>query len=138
MTTKLPAIAVLTCLPFVFTSTARAQGHVSQPEHTHERAGNPLCVASYARPSVTNHDRLGYVGGGKVIGGDCRGPRDGTFGMDYVGLGWFGKGNFLNWFHDRKLQPSPGKYNTEGPKVPDVVANNPVKLAHKALAGEGK
>lgn len=137
MNRKIFSIAMVFYASFV-SSSVLAQGPVSYPVHTQERAGNPQCIAPYAQPGVSKSDGLGYVGGGKLVGGGCSGPQEGTFGMDYVGFGWCRQRIFLNWFNDRPNQPPPGNYHTDGPKVPDVVAKNPIKMAKKSLAEHQK
>ncbi|MCE9530907.1 MAG: hypothetical protein K8T89_07265 [Planctomycetes bacterium] len=96
-------------------------------DHNNQRAGNPQVVSRHATPSVEKHEGLGYVGGGKLIKGDARGPADGTFGMDYQGFGWHPGRVFLGWSHDRKHQPKLGTYTTDTYKVPDPVAHHPLR-----------
>lgn len=103
-----------------------------------ERAGNPTCVAWWAKPSIGNHEAGGYVGGGSIKGnkpfskteGGLGPIQCGTFGWDYVG------------FCDRTgrifLGNSPEKhketcfyrgYRTDGPEVKDVFAIRPIRKA---------
>ena len=95
-------------------------------DHTFERAGMPRSVSRLAIPSIEKHEGYGYVGGGKLVRGDARGPSDGTFGFDYQGFGWRPGRVFLGWAHDRK-QPTSGPYRTDTHHVPDIVSFHPVR-----------
>jgi hypothetical protein len=94
-------------------------------EHSHARAGNPLCISPHAVPTDTP-DYIGYyVGGGG--GGGCTGwgggPRrieDGTWGRDYEGH-WLPRCVRLGWNHGRCYQGGTGSYEPDGPVVPDVI-----------------
>ena len=50
-----------------------------------ERAGNPQCVAGYARPSNSSADTGDHVGGGSPFRGQERRVGEGTWGWDYAG-----------------------------------------------------
>src|SRR5947209_15355788 len=74
-------------------------------DHTHERAGYPLCISKWAVVGRTDKYAVGYVGGGCL--GVCKGePRrcdEGTFGWDYVGCHcWRPSRVFLQWCHCAK------------------------------------
>jgi hypothetical protein len=84
----------------------------------HLRAGCAQNVGwwAVAGTNCRNYE-AGYVGGGAVVGGD--GPyqyRDGTWGLDYVGI-VVPKRVFLNWWHGRHDQGGAGAYKTDGPKI---------------------
>jgi hypothetical protein len=95
-------------------------------DHTFERAGMPQNISRLATPSVGKHEGPGYVGGGKLIHGDGRGPADGTFAYDYQGFGWLPGRVFLGWAHDRK-QPNPSPYRTDTFHVPDPISLHPLR-----------
>lgn len=86
------------------------------PVDPYRRAGNPQSVHRFARPTFTPHYSVGYVGGGATWGGEPRTLEEGTWGMDYTG-------HFLphrvwqNWYHGRRAQGGPGKYQTDGPHL---------------------
>src|SRR5262245_40385346 len=65
-------------------------------EHTHARAGCPLSVAWYARPSDTGAYVGYYVGGGCAWRGQPRSAAEGTWGWDYRGF-LFPRRIALNW-----------------------------------------
>jgi hypothetical protein len=98
-------------------------------EHTHERAGMPLCVSGHAIPTNTPEYVGYYVGGGSCHGGDARCFEEGTFGWDY--RGWhLPRRIFLGWNHGRRYQNGTGAYATDGPPVPDVVFATTTTLRH--------
>src|SRR6266446_3892340 len=71
----------------------------------HQRAGNPLVVAPWAKPSDTGR-YVGYqVGGGALNMGKAEPayPDDGTWGWDYQG-GLFRRRVILGWWHGRRYQ----------------------------------
>ncbi|MCY2976069.1 MAG: hypothetical protein NTW52_15545 [Planctomycetota bacterium] len=82
----------------------------------HERAGYPLCVGNFAKPSISSDYSVGYVGGGSLFSGFQRFPSEGTFGLDYAGH-WFSRKTWLHWSHGRRYQGGAGAYATEGPKL---------------------
>jgi hypothetical protein len=95
-------------------------------DHTFERAGMPQNISRLAVSSVGKHEGPGYVGGGRLIHGDSRGPTDGTFAFDYEGFGWLPGRVFLGWVHDRK-EPGPGTYRTDTYRIPDPFSLHPVR-----------
>jgi hypothetical protein len=99
--------------------------------HTHERAGNPLCLREHLQPTDAGDSYGYYVGGG---GGHGSGPRcreEGTFGWDYTGI-HFPRRVLLGWSHGRKFQGGTGYYGTNDPvEVKNVFAIEPPRLHHK-------
>ncbi|WP_442509285.1 hypothetical protein SH528x_000851 [Novipirellula sp. SH528] len=108
------------------------------------RAGNPHCVAPWAKCSPNKKYSAWYVGGGAAFskipdlhpgllhrGRDretnaYHGHGEGTWGMDYSGL--FGHANvWLKYTHDRK-QGGEGEYRTDG--EPKVIARAKSILKH--------
>ena len=84
----------------------------------HQRAGNPLEVAPWARPSDTGR-YIGYPVGGGALNwrkADAPYPDDGTWGWDYQG-GFFRRRVFLGWWYGRRYQGGVGAYKTDGPKI---------------------
>lgn len=82
-----------------------------------KRAGNPHCVARWAKCSVTEKYSSWFVGGGAAFfRGRCRRPSEGTWGLDYDGC--FGYvNNWLTYTRGRK-QGGEGAYRTDGePKI---------------------
>lgn len=118
-------------------------GPPSVQVHDHARAGFPLEESPHAKPGRTPAYCGGYVGGGRPLTHkveDGRGPNDGTWGWDYVGPLGHPRRVFLGWWHDRK-QPFSGPYNPDGPYVPDIIADNPLRRAIERLGehkGEGE
>ncbi len=91
-----------------------------------KRAGNPHCVAWWAKCGVDGKYGAWFVGGGSPFPrGRCRKLSEGTWGLDYKGL--FGHSRvWLNYTrHDRK-QGGEGAYETDG--EPEFV-----KKAHSFL-----
>jgi hypothetical protein len=80
-------------------------------EHTHARAGYPLVVAWYARPSDTGRYIGYYVGGGCLCRGQHRCCDEGTWGWDYGGF-VFPKRVILKWCHGCRYQAGIGYYRT--------------------------
>src|SRR5438046_2744401 len=71
----------------------------------HARAGYPLVVSPWARPSDTGR-YIGYTVGGGALSyrkGEPPLPDDGTWGWDYQG-GFFRRRVILNWWHGRRYQ----------------------------------
>ena len=103
-----------TCLVALFGATAaHAQPPVCDPQ---QRAGNPLLIAPWARPSDAG-GHVGYqVGGGALWyhRADPPHPDDGTWGWDYSGH-WFPRRVILMWWHGRRYQGGIGSYRTYGP-----------------------
>jgi hypothetical protein len=95
-------------------------------DHNFERAGMPQIISCLATPSVSTHEGPGYVGGGRLIHGDCRGPTDGTFAFDYEGFGCLPGRIFLGWNHEKK-EPKPGPYRTDTFRVPDPISLHPIR-----------
>lgn len=79
-----------------------------------ERAGNPHCVAKWAKCSITDRYSSWYVGGGTPFWfGRCRQPHEGTWGLDYDGpfkhnIVW------LNYTRHGRMQGGEGAYQTDG------------------------
>ncbi len=97
-----------------------SRSRVSAEEHSHCRAGCPLQVACYARPSDTPQYIGYYVGGGSALGGTHRDCDEGTWGWDYHGC-FLPHRVILYWNHWR-YQGGTGAYYTEGHPVPDLPA----------------
>ena len=129
-----------TAVLFAAVGPASAFHPLPPPQHTHERAGNPQCVAKWAMPGRTPKYDVGYVGGG-CLGrkGEPRTPDEGVFGWDYVACGWYPGRVFLNWCHwcHCGKQAKPGPYKVDGPHVPDIFAIHPVRRAIEKHKGEG-
>lgn len=85
-------------------------------ENGFKRAGLPLCVGRFAKPSITCSHMIGYVGGGTAFLGQRRTSQEGTFGMDYSGK-WFSRNSWLKWSHGDRYQGGAGRYETEGPRL---------------------
>jgi len=137
----LPVAVVACCVPAVAADPDRFVERTPlpkhPPDHTPERAGLICPVARYAVPGVSRYEAGGYVGGGALFRGGGRGPCDGTFGWDYVGFGWRPGRVFLGWLNDRPGQSALArKYATDGPRVPDVIAAQPVRRAVKEAKAE--
>jgi hypothetical protein len=108
---------------------ARTTTFIIPAVHNHTRTGTDR-IPQYAAPGKSSSETGGYIGGGKLIAGEGRGVTDGVFGWDYVGLGRRPGRVFLNWFNDSPKQSAfLPKYNTEGPRVTDIVALQPFKKA---------
>ena len=90
--------------------------------HTHERAGYPQCLARHAEQTRTAGGIGYYVGGGAAHHGEPRCREEGTWGWDETGHPCFRRRVVLGWWHGRKFQGGPGRYATDGPHVPDVIA----------------
>ena len=92
--------------------------HRSVPEHPMERAGNPLCIAPWARCFPSSKYKGYYVGGGAAMHGheatafrgEGRYVHEGTFGVDYAP--WYSRVQ-TRWFHDRKQQGGEGQYESD-------------------------
>ncbi|MDB5386862.1 MAG: hypothetical protein JWM11_2508 [Planctomycetaceae bacterium] len=82
------------------------------------RAGNPQCVAPWARSSTERHDGSYYVGGSRALRGDGRTATEGTWGSDYAP--WYTRVS-LRWNHGRRYQSGGGQYESDR-------RNNPVKI----------
>jgi len=77
-----------------------------------QRAGNPHCVASWAKPSITPKYSAWFVGGGAAWGGRGRCSSEGTWGMDYHGLFPYRR-VWMQWTCGRE-QGGEGAYKTDG------------------------
>ena len=86
-----------------------------------DRSGYHGRVAWYALPTFTRAYTAYYVGGGQAVGGSCRRPEEGTWGVDYRGLLLPSRVN-LWWNHGERYQGGGGTYKTDGHPVPDVPA----------------
>lgn len=91
-----------------------------------KRAGNPHCVAPWAKCTTTAKYSSWFVGGGSPFAkGRCRKPTEGTWGLDYGGL--FGHARvWMNYTRFNRNQGGEGAYETDG--EPEFV-----KKAHKLL-----
>jgi hypothetical protein len=81
------------------------------------RAGNPQCVAPWARFTYGPKYCGYYVGGGAALygcpdhlHGEPRYPHEGTWGMDYAP--WYSRVR-LQWFHGTRYQGGEGQYEPE-------------------------
>jgi hypothetical protein len=85
-------------------------------EHSHERAGYPMCVSGHAKatngPSYVGY----YVGGGSACGDCPRRVEEGTWGWDYEGV-HLPRRVWLSWSHGRRYQGGTGAYKTDGPHL---------------------
>lgn len=112
---------------------SRTTPPIITPVHSMARAGNPQHVAKWAIPGVTPHECGGYVGGGSLLKGRAPyapGPIDGTFGWDYVGFGRRPGRIFLGFFGPNKYaDPFYPKYEANGPRLPDPIADAPFRKA---------
>jgi hypothetical protein len=77
-----------------------------------ERAGNPHCVASWAKLSITPKYSAGYVGGGAALGGRSRYCSEGVWGLDYHGLFPYRR-VWMRWTSGCE-QGGEGAYKTDG------------------------
>lgn len=82
------------------------------------RAGNPQCIARWARPSHERPDSGYYVGGSRAVRGEGRSVNDGTWGNDYAP--WYSRVS-LRWDHGRRYQSGGGQYESDR-------RNNPFKI----------
>lgn len=118
---------------------ARTTAFLIPAQHTHEATRTVNPVGKHAVPGIERHETGGYVGGGKLVHGEGRGPTDGTFGWDYVGLGRRPGRVFLGWFNNDSTKRQGTflpKYNSDGPRVTDVVALQPWKKAIREAKAE--
>ena len=101
-----------------------------------QRAGNPQCVAPWARSFPNSNYQGYYTGGGAALFGDRptafrgerRYPGEGTYGVDYAP----GYSRVrLRWFHGRKQQGGEGQYEPDGHNNPldDHLGFGPFKHA---------
>lgn len=77
-----------------------------------QRAGDPHCVAWWAKPSTSLKYSAGFVGGGAAIGGRSRHCSEGVWGMDYHGLFPYRR-VWMRWTCGRE-QGGVGAYKTDG------------------------
>lgn len=85
------------------------------PWYRFHRAGNPHCIAPWARTTY-GPDYCGYyVGGGSPWRGDERCPHEGTWGVDYAP--WWSRVR-LNWWHGQRFQGGAGQYEPDGHNRP--------------------
>ena len=75
-----------------------------------DRAGNPQCVARWAKPSGERHSVGYYVGGSQAVGGEGRYLHQGTWGNDYAP--WYTR-VALRWDHGRSYQDGGGQYEPD-------------------------
>jgi len=84
-----------------------------------KRAGNPHCVARWAKCGTDDKYSAWFVGGGSPFRkGRCRRPTEGTWGLDYEGL--FGHANVWLRYTWGREQGGEGAYSTDG--EPEFVA----------------
>jgi hypothetical protein len=112
-----PCLSAASCVIGLFlAAVAHAQPPVGcDPQ---QRAGYPLVVSPWARPSDTGA-YVGYlVGGGaaRCHKAEPAHPGDGTWGWDYAGR-WLPRRVMLLWWHGRHYQGGIGSYRTDGPHV---------------------
>lgn len=87
-------------------------GPYGTPWENFQRAGNPGCIAPWARPSNERRDVGYYVGGGVPKRGEGRYANEGTWGWDYrPPLSTVA----LRWTHGRRYQGGTGQYQAEAP-----------------------
>jgi hypothetical protein len=102
---------LLTAAPIAFAADAEP---AVQPANgcDFQRAGNPECVARYARPSNGPNFTGYYVGGGSAFRGEPRSPNEGTWGWDYAGP--FSLRHIdLGWWHGARYQGGTGQYQPD-------------------------
>lgn len=104
-------------------------------EHTHARAGWPLCPGPFAAPSNTPAYEGGYVGGGASHHGEARGPEEGTWGWDYVGT-HLPRRVFLRWAHGGPAQDGNPYYTPDFPRYRDPIRG--ASTVVRELHGEGE
>ncbi|QEL16955.1 hypothetical protein [Limnoglobus roseus] len=105
--------------------------------HTHEALGTAKPLGRFATAGIERNESGGYIGGSKLVRGEGRGVQDGTFGWDYTGFGRRPGRFFLGWYNDSPKQSAfLPKYNSEGPRVTDVVALQPYKKAVREAKAE--
>ena len=98
-------------LPAADAGLFSSDGGWCSPWARHERAGNPHCVAPWARTTYGPDYSGYYVGGGNPrLGGDERCPCEGTWGVDYSP--WWSRVR-LNWWHGRRYQGGEGQYEPD-------------------------
>ncbi|MFO0966255.1 MAG: hypothetical protein U0793_11820 [Gemmataceae bacterium] len=83
----------------------------------------PVCVQpihKWALPSSSPHNFGYYVGGGALSRkrGEQPSEIDGTWGWDY--RGWIIPRVDLLWWHGRRYQGGSGRYQTDGPRLPEL------------------
>jgi hypothetical protein len=111
--TRIVCNLLLTAASLVVVQSASAEDkHAIVPKYS--RPGKFYCVSPFAVPSNTRYYGGYYVGGGSLVGGDGRGPQDGTWGWDYGGIAVKKLVN-LDWTHGRRYQGGTGQYNSAGP-----------------------
>jgi hypothetical protein len=95
-----------------------------------KRAGNPHCVAPWARCSVNEKYSSWFVGGGTPFArGRCRTPSEGTWGLDYGGF--FGHAKvWLNYTRHGRTQGGEGAYQTDGEPAFVSKAHSILGLGH--------
>lgn len=103
----------------------------------HTAEGTGTAIGKHAVGGISRYESGGYVGGGKLVRGEGRGVTDGVFGWDYTGFGRRPGRVFLGWLNDSPKQGTfLPKYNTDGPRVTDVVALQPFKKAVREAKAE--
>jgi hypothetical protein len=106
-----------------------APGRPRVIEHSHARAGKPLCVSPHATPT-NGPGYLGYyVGGGTACRGCSRGHEEGTWGWDYEGV-HLPRRVWLSWSHGRRYQGGTGSYRTDGASLPGQAGHGTPTPAH--------
>ena len=98
--------------------------------HDCKRAGNPHCVAWWAKCSVDGKYSSWFVGGGSPFArGRCRKPTEGTWGLDYNGF--FGHAKvWMNYTRYNRNQGGEGAYETDGEPAFVSKAHQILHLGH--------
>ncbi|GEM_PF-1874327 len=124
--------SIIVCFVAAVTACAGSSGKAqdSQRSSNHSllenpmrRAGNPMCVAPWARPFPDSKYTGYYTGGGAALygspatafRGEYRCINEGTFGVDYAP--WYSRVR-TQWFHGRKQQGGEGQYEPDGRNHP--------------------
>ena len=103
---------LLATAPTVFAADAETAVQPASDACDFQRAGNPECVARYARPSNGPNFTGYYVGGGSAFRGEARSPNEGTWGWDYSGPFCL-RHIDLGWWHGARYQGGTGQYQPD-------------------------
>ena len=111
-------LALATALFALDSSQGVTQEIIEEP-----RDAAPACVQpihKWAIPSASGHNFGYYVGGGALSRkrGEQPSEIDGTWGWDY--RGWIIPRVDLLWWHGRRYQGGSGRYQTDGPRLPEL------------------
>jgi hypothetical protein len=101
----------------VMAALARADSLYAPPSYCEvARAGDPRCIAAWAKPQDPCKYDGYYVGGGAPCNKyDGRGCHQGTWGWDYTGK-WLHPLVRLGWTHPPRYQGGTGSYQPDGPR----------------------